>query len=384
MRWNYLLFETKMLLHNRKNWLLGIAIILFFPIYYLQYSQTDIETLQDQKNVEAEQFHSIFKAFPEEMRETKEGQEIYDNLTEQASLINMQRFYLWDEEENDLYIADGLQLNELRLELHEAGNKGIHPNYIFSKEEIHKEVALLNYYKKHNVSIVPDPFVASNYIPAALDTLSGLPFGLIVLLIGSSMLLHDQQNRSVMNGLPISFLQKMFSKVGIHLGQIFVFLAVGIGIGSVYVALKTGWGSFTSPVLLYSGGNFSAVSTVHYVLLQLLAFLLISFLLLVASILLNGLTKNMYATVLFIVFLLLLPSLFLSAGFDASWLRPLAMIDIGAVLSGEAAMRFESASMDYQHALSWFAGLSLVMMAVLYMKTKLQYASHPSAPGKQN
>ncbi|WP_025785310.1 hypothetical protein [Sporosarcina sp. D27] len=384
MRWNYILFETKMLLHNRKNWLLGIAIILFFPIYYLQYSQTDIETLRDQKNIEAEQFHSIFKAFPEEMRETKEGQNIYDNLTEQASLINMQRFYLWDEEENASYIKDGLRLNELRLELHEAGNKGIHPNYIFSKEEIHKEIALLNYYQKHSVSITPDPFVASNYIPAALDTIGGLPFSLLVLLIGSSMLLHDQQNRSVMNGLPVSFLQKMFSKVGIHLGQIFVFLVAGIGIGSVYVAMKTGWGSFTSPVLLYSSGNFTAVSTVHYVLLQLLAFLLISFLLLVASILVNDLTKNMYATVLSIVFLLLLPSLLLSAGIDASWLRPLVMIDIGAVLSGEAALRFETASMDYQHALSWFVGLSLVMMAVLYMKTKLQYFPNPSVRGSQN
>ncbi|REB06117.1 hypothetical protein DVB69_14395 [Sporosarcina sp. BI001-red] len=384
MRWNYLLFETKMVLHNRKNWLLGIAILLFFPIYYLQYSQTDIKTLQDQKNEEAEQFHTIFKAFPEEMRETKEGQEIYDNLTEQSSLINMQRFYLWDEEENDSYITDGLRLNELRLALHEAGNKGIHPNYIVTKEEIHKEVALLNYYQKHHVSIVPDPFVASNYIPAALDTISGLPFCLIVLLIGSSMLLHDQQNRSLMRGLPVSFLQKVFSKVGIHLFQLFVFLAVGIGIGSVYVGLKTGWGSFTSPILLYSGGTFTAVSIVHYVLLQLLSFLLISLLLLVTTILVSGLTKNMYATVLSIVFLLLLPSLLLSAGIDASWLHPLVMIDIGSVLSGEAALKFTSTSMDYRRALSWFVGLTLVVLATLYMKTRLQYTSHPSGHDKPN
>ncbi|MGG0642424.1 ABC transporter permease subunit [Sporosarcina gallistercoris] len=373
MRWNYILFEIKMLVHNRKNWLLGIALILFFPIYYLQYSQTDIKTLQDQKNEEAEQFHSIFKAFPEEMRETKEGQEIYDNLTEQASLINMQRFYLWDEEDNDLYITDGLRLNKLRLDMHEAGNKGIHPNYIVPKQEIHKEVALLDYYQKHHISIVPDPFVASNYIPAALDTISGLPFGLIVLLIGSSMLLHDQQNRSLMIGLPVSFLQKVVSKVVIHLFLIFAFLVAGIGACSLYVGLKTGWGSFTSPVLLYSSGDFTAVSTVHYVLLQLLAFLLISLLLLVASVLVSRITKNLYTTVLFIVFLLLLPSLLLSAGIDGSWLRPLAMIDIGAVLSGEAAMRFASTSMDYKHAFLWFFGFTLAVNAVLYMKNKLQY-----------
>ncbi len=30
MLWKYLLFETKLLLLNKKNWLLGIALILFF------------------------------------------------------------------------------------------------------------------------------------------------------------------------------------------------------------------------------------------------------------------------------------------------------------------------------------------------------------------
>ena len=76
MFWKYLLFETKLLLHNRKNWLLGICLILFFPLYYSQYSQIDIKDLQELKNEEAKQMFTVFNAFPEELRETAEGEAI--------------------------------------------------------------------------------------------------------------------------------------------------------------------------------------------------------------------------------------------------------------------------------------------------------------------
>ncbi len=367
MKWYYFLFELKMLFHNRKNWLLGFALILFFPLYYEQYSQQPVETLRDLKNEEAEEFNSIFKAFPDEIRETQEGQEIYDNLTEQASLINMQRFYLWDDTQNDDYIKDGLRLNELRLQLHAAGNKGIHPSFIMPEEEIEQELALLNYYKAHNISVVADPFVASQFVPTALDKISGIPFSLFVLLIGSSMLLHDRLNRSVMSGLPISYMQRLAAKVGIHLMLIAFFLTASIIAGWIYTGLKAGWGSADSPVLLYSDGAYTAVSTVQYIVLQACALLLTGLLLLVLFVLVQELTANTYASVLAIVFLLLLPSLLLAAGVPAAgWLAPLAMVNTGAVLDGKAAVQFASISMDYPHAFLWFTGLTFFLLAVLY------------------
>ncbi|GKV70611.1 hypothetical protein NCCP2716_31090 [Sporosarcina sp. NCCP-2716] len=379
MKRYYLLFELKMLIHNRKNWLLGLALVLFFPLYHGQYSQQPIESLKDKKNEEADQYNSIFKAFPEEMRETEEGKKIYDNLTEQASLVNMQRFYLWDDTQDDDYIEDGLRLNELRLELHAAGNKGVHPSFVVSEEAIEKELALLNYYRAKDVPVVSDPFVASQYVPAALDLISGIPFSLFVLLIGSTMLLHDRLNRSVMSGLPIPYMQRVGAKVGLHLITITVFLSAAILIGWVSTGLKAGWGSAVSPVLLYSGGTYTAVSAVRYVLLQSVSFLLIGLLLLVLLLLLQELTANTYAAVLAIVSLLLLPSLLYAAGVPpVGWLSPLAMADTGAVLSGEAAIRFGSGSMDYVHAFFWFIGLTLFLLAVLYTLNRLRYVRRTS------
>ena len=191
MFWKYLLFETKLLIHNRKNWLLGIGLILFFPLYYSQYSQISIKDMQMMKNEEAQHFHTVFNAFPEELRETTEGEATYNNLTQQSSLINMQRFYLWKKDDHDKYIEDGLKLNELRLELHELGNKGIHPNYVIPKDVIQKEMAILRYYKVNKLPLVQNPYVASNYLPVALNMISGLLFCLFVLIVGSSMLLID-------------------------------------------------------------------------------------------------------------------------------------------------------------------------------------------------
>ncbi len=49
MFWKYLLFELKLLLSNRKNWLLGIVLLLFFPLYYLIYSQAEPETTEGER-----------------------------------------------------------------------------------------------------------------------------------------------------------------------------------------------------------------------------------------------------------------------------------------------------------------------------------------------
>lgn len=373
MFWKYLLFETKLLLHNRKNWLLGIGLILFFSLYYSQYSQLDIKDMQMLKKEESEHMYTVFNAFPEDLRETAEGEATYNNLTQQSSLINMQRFYLWKKEEYDKYIEDGLKLSELRLELHELGNKGIHPNYVIPKEEIQKDMAILRYYQVHKLPLVPDPFVASNYLPVALNMISGLLFCLFVLIIGSSMLVNDQNHRSVVGGFPISFMQKVSGKVAIHLVQVLLFLVLAVLIGGYYVAQKTEWGNFITPVLIYQEMDFVAVSTIRYIAYMFIAFALIALFLLLVFVLINVMTKNLYATILTMIVILLLPDLISVTGVAFNWLYPLKFIDIGSVLNGEAAMEFGNEKLDFKHSYSWLVGLNLLAAIILYGRNKLLY-----------
>ena len=372
MFWKYVLFELKLLLSNRKNWLLGIIVLLFFPLYFSVYSQTEAETLSEKKLKESEKFTTTFFQFPDAFRETPEGKEIYDNLTEQLSLINMQRYYVRIREDVH-YVDNGLRLNELRLQMHERGNKGISQYLVVPKEEIFKEEALLRYNKEHQLPLQPDPFVASNYLPVAMNTISGLFFCLFVLIAGSGMLVHEQQNRSVVSGFPISFMKKINGKVSIHFIQIFLFLILGISLGGIYVAKKAAIGNFATPVLLFQNGDFVAVSTGTYLVYMLIALALITLLLLYGTALLNLLTRNMYATVLILLVVFFLPDLLVTAGIEMTWLHPIKYIDIGAVLSGNLAAEFGNSKLDYKHAFPWLIALNLIVLVILYGKNKLTY-----------
>ncbi|MCM3711512.1 hypothetical protein [Sporosarcina luteola] len=383
MFWKYVIFETKLLLLNKKNWLLGVALILFFPLYYSHYSKLDMVDLREEKNEEAENFPEILDKFPGSVWQTEEGKEIRSNLIQQSSLLNMQRLYLRNEEQGIFlgffgagpnlqnFFEAGLQLNELRLELHRRGNKGIQKEYIVPIDEIQKENALYRYHLEHELTLIQDQFKASNYIPVALRQISGVMFCLLVLFAGSSMLLNDQQHPSVVNGFPISFMQKAASKVGVHFVQIMLFLSASILIGGYYVSRKTGWGDFRTPVLIYQDADFIAISMLRYLFLMFVAFGLIALLLLFTFLLLNLVTKNLYAAIVILLFILLSPQLLLAVGVETNWLYPLKFIDISAVLSGEAAKEYGIEELDFKHAYSWLVLLTFLVMSILYFRNKL-------------
>src|SRR5690625_4148998 len=94
MFWKYTIFELKILLLNRKQLFLGILLILFFPIYFQIYLNSEPPTLLSQKYAEKEKQSIIVNTLPLDLRGTEEGQELFSNYTEQLSIIGMQIFYL--------------------------------------------------------------------------------------------------------------------------------------------------------------------------------------------------------------------------------------------------------------------------------------------------
>lgn len=378
---NYLLFELRLLLANKKNWLLGIAMILLIPIYYLHYSTLVVKDAQQLKNEESKEYTTIFNFFPEESLDTPKGKEIYDHLTRQVSLVNGQRFALWQGKvDNREYIRNGIELNESRLRVHELGNEGIPDYYIVPKEEIYKDSALLNYYLEHDLSFVTDPFVANNYLPIALNWMSGLLFSLFVLLMGSTMYVHDQQKKTVMGVFPVSFMRKVWTKTGLHFIQIMISLALGVLAGIAFVSYKTGLGSFKSPVLLFDGGQYTAVSTTRYIVYMFAALALVTLLLLLATAFLNIVTENLYVSLLAILFISVLPVILNFAGLPVRWIQAIEFVDIGQVMNGEAALRTGSDTLDFRHGIFWLAGLNLFFVLLLYMKNRLSYRSRAVTP----
>lgn len=380
MLWKYFRFELKLLIHNKFNWLLGLAFILFFPLYFPHYADSDMESVQSIKNTESGHYISIFNVFPEELRETTKGEEIYNNLIEQASLLNKQRYSLWKRDDFDVYIESGLKLNDLRLRLYELDNEGVHPDYIVPKEEIQKEGALLRYYQKHKLPVDPDLLTASHYLPASLEKVNGLMFMLFVLFIGSTMLTHDHQKRTVMSIFPISFIQKAIVKTGIHLGQIMVFLFLGVVLGGIAASREAAWGNFKSPMLLYQQGGFIAISTTRYILYMFIAMALFASLLLLAFIVVNTLTKNLYASVLIIALIFLIPKVLNFAGLHIGLLQPISIIDIGPVLNGDAASLYGNAALDYKLAAIWLLVMNAGILTALFVFNKVKYRQRNATP----
>lgn len=141
--------------------------------------------------------------------------------------------------------------------------------------------------------------------------------------------------------------------------------------GGIYVAQKTDIGNFISPVLLFQDGHFVAVSTARYLTYLLIALALITSFLLYATVLLNLLIKNVYATVLILIVVFFLPDLLVLTGVEVTWIHPIKYIDIASVLTGDLAGEFGNNKLDYNDAFVWLLVQNLIVVAILYGRNKL-------------
>lgn len=374
MLWKYFLFETKVLLSNRKNWFLGIVIMLFFPIFILYTNQTPSDSLRDIKKAEVASNSLLFKSYGDELQEgSPEEQEMYENLTQQSSLVNFQTFYIREGEVTQDYVENGLKVNELRLKAHDMGNPGLPEQFIVPRDEIEKEDALLRFIQKENLELDSNKYLAVPHFVVALALLSGLPFVFFVLVSGSEIIVYEQRHQAVMSGFPISFMKKINIKVLIHFIQTMVFLVLGLLLGHYFLSKELGSGYLTDPIVIYSAGGFESIVILNYLLHALLAMSVITLLVLYLSVLLNILFKNAFANVLVGLGLFLLPNLVLAGGTKFSLFHPLKYIDFSSVLSGALAEQLENSQIDFWHAMLWLVFLCIVIVSVLFVKNKLTY-----------
>ena len=372
MYWKYSLFETKLLLHNRKNGFLGLLLLLFFILYFIfSYSQTEQVTLLDEKRMEGNWYTSVFNQLPDPVEDTPEY-EVYKNLEDQSTLVNYQRFHL-TRDENEEFIELSHELKHLRLRVIELDNKGIPEHLVMEKEYILKENILLNYIEKNDLPLQQEPVTASHFLMTAFTTVSGLIFYMFLLLFGSEILTFENRHRTVMNGFPISFMKKATSKISLYFTHIISFLAGGLFIGFLYAANQTSSGNFSYPVLIYNDGGFEAVSTLQFLMYSILAIVLITVLVLTLSVLLNMLFNNAYFNVLIGLGLFMLPDLLMVMGINASWLHPLKFVDFSSVLTGDLASQLGNSQIDYWHAIFALFVMTLLLTSLIFLVNKAAY-----------
>lgn len=374
MLWKYFLFESKILVKNRKNWFLGIVIMLFFPLFVLYTNQTPAENLRDLKGAEANSNSTLFKSYGDDLQEgDADEQAMYDILTQQSTLVNFQRFYIMEGEVTEDYVANGLDLNELRLKAHELGYPSVPQHFIIPKDEILKEDALLRFIQKEKLELDSNKFLAEPHFVSALALLSGLPFVFFVLISGSEIIVYEQRHQTVMSGFPISFMNKINIKVFIHFLQTMVFLVLGLLLGHYFLSKEFGTGYLKDPIVIYKNGGYDAVLIFDYLLYGLVAMAIITVVVLYLSILLNILFKNAFANVLIGLSVFLLPNLLLVWGGNFSFFHPLTYIDFSSVLSGELAKQLGNNQIDFWYAFLWLVVVGVLLIIVLFAKNKLGY-----------
>lgn len=377
MFWKYTQFETKLLLRNRKNWFVAIFLLLFYIVYFIYPNQETPTPLKEQKRMEAMEMNAMFEYIQDERKVVPEIDEIYDILTQQSSLINFQVYYLGMGDDSEQYIENGLELNQLRLKVHELGNKGLPKHLIKPKEEILKEDALLHYIKEKQLPIETNSFTTNFYFVNALQTMSGLLFLCIILISGSELLVFEQRHRTVVKGFPLSFMKKVHSKVAVHFVYIYTFLLIGFFAGGTYAAKKLNAGDFSFPILIYKNEKFIAISTIQYLVYIFIGLALVTILLLYFSILLNMLFQNAFANILVGLGMFIFPDLLMASGMNAAFLHPIKYIDLVSVLSGDLAIKLGNSHLDFSYALIWLAGLTFLMIVIVYFINRYMYYRKP-------
>jgi hypothetical protein len=379
MFWKYTLFETKLLLKNRKSWFIAVFLLIFFILFFMYYSQDTPIPLKVKKDMETHTSYAVFEYLDQQRHDLPEVAEVYDYHTQIQSLLGMQLWYIGKGDDSNQYIDNGLEINQLRLKVHELGNKGIPDHLIVSKEEILKEDALLHYIKDNELPIESNSFATNHYFTNVLSMLSGMLFLIIVLISGNEMLVYELNHQSVLRGFPISFMNKVIGKITIQFVHIYTFLLLGFAIGGIYVAKKFDAGEFSFPILVYKNENFIAMSTGQYLLQLFLGLALATILLLSLSILLNMLFKNAFANILVGLGIYVLPDIAMAAGIKTTFLHPIKYIDINKVLSGDLAVELGNSSIDYWNAMATLGIITLVLFGVIYTMNKLTYQRVPKS-----
>ncbi|WP_047985943.1 hypothetical protein [Ornithinibacillus californiensis] len=377
MFWKFTLFETKLLLKNRKSWFVAVFLLVIFALFFMYYSQDEPVSLKDKKRAETNTSYAVFEYLDLQRHDLPEVAEVYNYHTQIQSLLGMQLWYIGNGDDSDQYIENGLEINKLRLTVHELGNDGIPEHLIVTKEDILKEDALLHYIKDNNLPIESDSFATNHYITNALAMISGLLFLVIVLISGNEMLIYEQRHQSVMKGFPLSFMSKIYSKIMIYFTHVYSFLLLGFLVGSIYVANKFQASEFSFPVLVYKNENFIALSTGQYLFYIFLGFGLVILLLLSLSILLNMLFKNAFANILIGLGFFILPDIATAAGIHAPFLHPIKYIDMYKVLSGDLATTLGNGSIDYWNAMATLGIITLVLIGIIYAVNKFAYQRVP-------
>jgi len=369
----YTKHQIKVFLQSKKLWIVSIMFIIFFPLYYSYFQTVNPDTVYSQKSKEKKLLLMTLDILPHDINDTDKGSEIYDNLTEQLSLINMQMYYVSEGEEIEEYVSDGIRLNKLRLELHDKGNPYVPDYFVIPKKDIKDENKFLQYLEDNDLTIEDNPYYMTHFLASAFDFISGSLLFIMILLFGSNMFAYEHVQVTLLKKLPVSFTQRAISKLSLLFIMILTSMSVGLLLGILRSLSASGVGHLKYPILIYENSEMTVIPIFLYLLYVCLAIVIIVLMILSLALLLEQIFKNTYATILIGLFLYILPDVFHRIGFTFKVLYPLKFVNITSVLSGDLAKDYDLTSIDYWNSLLAMITFTIIVLLISVVYEKISF-----------
>ena len=352
-----LLIERK----NRKNLvaLLAVAVVVFGMMFFIKAQEVG-QQLDDKKSDFYNGRAALSKFQVKDASEDGDGSHLYKNLTEQNRSIALQIAGL-TMENYPLYYEASMRTTELRNEAFDLEDYDKVADLLPTKLENTLNYMYFKWLVDSEKQGISD---LSHYLPFLLYFFSIAGFGwyIFISFYTSSILLDDFEHTSLMKGYPVRFDQYIISKCIIALGYVVVFIAL-IFICALPL-LKSGFGDMTEPVRVFLGDP-ALISSISYIGRVVLYMIVISVFVMLLSIILNVLVKNMYLT-LFIHFILFFLPIVFSRLISIIPYNPFNFMSFNDILSGLPVDLEKSTSITMNQ------GLMVIVICIVLMLVIIQ------------
>lgn len=292
---------------NRKNLvaLLAVAIIVFGFMFYIKAQAVGNQIVEKKGDFYSAQ--AILSKFQiKDASETGDGSDLYKNLVKQKSTIALQIASLTMDKQS-MYYETSLKLAELRQQAFELEGYENVAELLPSKLQNSMDYLYFQRMIDEGKDTISDLF---QYMPFLLFFFVHVGAGWYIFISfhTSSILLDDFEHSSIIQGFPVRFDHYILSKC------LIAFLTIVTSILLIFICaiplwIINGLGNPLEPVGIYVG-NATLVTTIQYIAMCVGYMILISIFVMLLSIILNALLKNMYLTLFVHFILFFLPMIF--------------------------------------------------------------------------
>jgi len=332
---DYILFELKGFVKKRKTLylilvLLGGAFLLFGAIQFQDLGNHEAQ-MYDELNQTRLALRSVETYYTEDSDEETLSDNIYRQQSLAATMYNGILF-----EDTQWLSESGQELAELRIEFSELNeNEDLPPSLFPPLHESKRQIAEYGALNQSNHPVQVDSRNTSSYLRLLMQYFGLFAF-IFLVVFASDIGIEDFRHQSMVDGYPIHPVARIFTQISIYFtsiltGSLFVLL-----IAILFVSLFWRMTDLTYPMAIFSFGEFQAIPVWEGLLWFILYYAFLTLHIIALSLLLNHLFKNMYATIVGLVFLYSLPLLFPNLFSTLTW-TPLPYYQMTPILKGAIA-----------------------------------------------